>query len=356
MKHITFLSLVILFVLGCQKQSPPSGQAENSLTEDRSSRPNGSTLMQIQKRGHLVCGVTQGTPGFSSPNSEGKWEGFDVDICRAVSAAIFGDADKVKYVPLSAQTRFTALQSGEIDILSRITTWTLGRDTAQGLNFAPTTFYDGQGFMVNKKSGIKKSLELKGASICTQQGTTTELNMADYFRKNRIKFKAVVFENDEEMVNAFVSGRCDAITSDSSSLVSYRSKFKNPQDYIILPEIISKEPLGPSVRHGDDQWFDVVKWSVYATFQGEEFGITSGNIDQNMNSQNPEIKRFLGIIPGMGKNLSLDKKWAYNIIKMVGNYGEIFERNVGKDSPLNLERGNNDLWTRGGLIYAPPIR
>ena len=314
------------------------------------------TLAQVKKRGHLVCGVSQGVPGFSYPDSKGNWSGFDVDVCRAVSAAIFGKSDKVKFVPLSAQTRFTALQSKEIDILSRITTWTLGRDTAQGLNFAPTTFYDGQGFMVRKKDGIKNTKDLKGASICTQQGTTTELNMADYFRKNRIKFKAVVFESNEELVKAFASGRCDAMTADTSSLVSFRTKFKKPQDYILLPDIISKEPLGPSVRHGDDQWFDVIKWSVYALIQGEEFGIDSRNVDKSLKSKNPEIRRFLGTSPGMGKSLGLSEKWAYNIIKTVGNYKEIFDKNVGRKSPLKFDRGINALWNQGGLLYAPPIR
>ena len=313
-------------------------------------------LPKIKKRGHLVCGVTQGVVGFSSPDSKGNWTGFDVDVCRAISAALFGNADKVKYVPLSAQNRFTALQSGEIDVLSRVTTWTLGRDTSLGLNFAPTTFYDGQGFMVRKKDGIKRAKDLAGASICTQQGTTTELNLADYFRKHRMKFKAVVFENNEELVKAFASGRCDTMTADSSSLVAFRSKFKNPQDYVLLPDIISKEPLGPSVRHGDDRWFDVVKWSVYALFQGEEFGINSRNVDKNLKSKSPEIKRFLGTSPGMGKNLGLNEKWAYNIIKKVGNYGEIFEKHIGKQSPLKLERGLNAQWNKGGLIYAPPVR
>ena len=334
MKHILFLTILLSFSHAYAK----------------------STLHEVKKRGHLVCGVTQGTPGFSTPDSKGNWTGFDVDVCRAISSAVFGKPDKVKYVPLSAQARFTALQSGEIDVLSRITTWTLGRDTTQGLNFAPTTFYDGQGFMVRKKDKIKSPKDLAGASVCTQQGTTTELNMADYFRKNRIKFKAVVFENNEEMVKAFVSGRCDSITSDRSSLVSFRTKFKNPRDYILLPDIISKEPLGPSVRHGDDQWFDVVKWSVYALFQGEEFGINSSNVDKTLKSKNPEIKRFLGISPGMGKNLGLNEKWAYNIIKQVGNYGEIFENNVGQKTPLKLKRGMNALWTKGGLLYSPPIR
>ena len=314
------------------------------------------TLSQVKKRGHLLCGVTQGLEGFSYPDSRGKWMGFDVDICRAVSAAVFGKPDNVKYVPLSGQTRFIALQSGEIDVLSRISSWTLSRDTAQGLNFAPTTFYDGQGFMVRKKDGIKKTQDLVGASVCTQQGTTVELNMADYFRKNRIKFKALIFENNEETLNAFVSGRCDTVTRGTSILASYRSRFKRPQNYLLLPEIISKEPLSQAVRHGDDQWFDIVKWVVYALIQGEEFGIDSHNVDKNLKSKNPAVKRFLGVTPGMGNNLGLSEKWAYHILKHVGHYGEIFERHVGQQSPLKLKRGLNDLWNRGGLLYAPPFR
>ena len=314
------------------------------------------TLLQVKKRGHLICGVTQGMEGFSSPDSQGKWIGFDVDICRAISSAIFGKPDNVKYVPLSAQIRFIALQSGTIDVLSRISSWTLSRDSAQGLNFTTVVFYDGQGFMVRKKDGIKKIKDLAGASICTQQGTTIEMNTADYFRTNGIKYKAVIFENNEETINAFVSGRCDTVTRGTSILASYRSRFKNSQNYHLLPEIISKEPLSPAVRHGDDQWFDVVKWSIYALFHGEEFGIGSHNVDQKLKSKNPAIKRLLGVSPGMGKNLGLGEKWAYNILKHVGHYGEIFERHVGRQSPLKLKRGLNALWNRGGLLYAPPIR
>ena len=316
----------------------------------------GKTLKSVMKKGHIACGVTQGIAGFSSPDSKGKWRGLEVDICRAMSAAIFGNPDKIKYIPLSSQTRFTALQSGEVDVLSRTTTWTLGRDTSLGLNFGPTVFYDGQGFMVRKKDGIKKIKDLKGASVCTQQGTTTELNLADYFRKNRMKLKAVVFEGQEEASKTFVSGRCDAYTSDSSALVSERTKLKKPQNYIILPNLISKEPLGPSVRHGDDQWFDIMKWSVYALIQAEEFGITSNNVDKFLKSKSPEIKRFLGVTPGIGKNLGLPEKWAYNIVKYVGNYDQIFQKHVGSGSPLKLKRGLNALWTKGGLMYSPPMR
>lgn len=317
----------------------------------------GKTLKNVKKSGHIKCGVTQGVAGFSAPDSKNKWAGLEVDICRAMSAAVFGNADKVKYEPLSAQSRFTALQSGEVDVLSRVTTWTLGRDTTNGLNFGPTIFYDGQGFMVRKKDKIKKVKDLNGATICTQQGTTTELNVADYFRANRLKFKPVVFESNDEVTQAFLKGRCDAFTNDASGLVAERSKVKKPADYIILPERISKEPLGPAVRHGDDQWFDIMKWTVYALLQAEEFGITSKNVDKIFKStKSPEIKRFLGKTRGNGKALGLDEKWAYNIIKKVGNYSEIYEKHVGEKSPLKLKRGLNGLWNNGGLMYAPPMR
>jgi len=315
-----------------------------------------SILDKVKKQGAVFCGVTQGVAGFSAPDSKGKWSGIEVDICRAVSSAVFGDDSKVKYIPLSAQARFTALQSGEIDILSRVTTWNLTRDTSLGLNFAPTVFYDGQAFMVRKKDGIKKIADLNGATICTQQGTTSELNLADYFRSHRLKMKPVVFESNDEVTQAFLKGRCDAFTNDGSGLVSERSKTKKPDDYEILPEIISKEPIGPAVRHGDDQWFDIVKWSVYALIAAEEFGMTSKNIDTFKKSKNPSIKRFIGKTKGNGKKLGLDEKWAYNIIKRVGNYGEIFERNIGMGSRLKLKRGLNALWKDGGLMYAPPLR
>lgn len=316
-----------------------------------------SVLKDVQKRGKLKCGVTQGVAGFSAPDSKGNWSGLEVDVCRAVAAAVLGDANKVQFISLSAQARFTALQSGEIDMLSRVTTWTLSRDTSLGLNFAPTTFYDGQGFMVRKKDKITSLKQLDGATICTQQGTTTELNLTDYFRANKLKMKTVVFESNDEVTQTFFKGRCDAFTTDASGLVAQRSKTKNPDDYVILKELISKEPLGPAVAHGDDQWFDIVKWSVYAMIEAEEKGITSKNVDKMLkSSKKPGIKRFLGKTKGNGKSLGISEKWAYNIVKQVGNYGEVFERNVGMDSPLKLERGVNALWTKGGLHYAPPVR
>jgi general L-amino acid transport system substrate-binding protein len=305
----------------------------------------------------LACGVSTGLAGFSLADSQGNFTGLDVDICRAIAAVMTGDAKKVKFVPLSAQQRFTALQSGEVDLLSRNTTWTLQRDTQLGLNFAPTTYYDGQGFMVNKKLGVKSAKELSGATVCVQPGTTTELNLADYFRANKMQFKPVVIEKLDEVEAAYFSGRCDVYTTDASGLAATRvSKAPNPQDQVILPEIISKEPLAPAVRHGDDEFFDIVKWTVYALLEAEEKGITSKNVDEMTKSDDPTIKRLLGATEGMGKSLGVDEKWAYNAIKQVGNYGEIFERNVGKDSPLKLERGLNDLWTKGGLMYAPPVR
>jgi len=313
-----------------------------------------STLAAVKAKGYLQCGVNTGLAGFSQPDSKGVWHGLDVDMCRAVAAAVFGDASKVHYTPLTAQQRFTALQSGEIDMLSRNTTWTLTRDTSLGLNFAGVDYYDGQGFMVPKKLGVKSAKELNGATICVQPGTTTELNLADYFRSHNMTFKPVVIEKLEEVTGAFFSGRCDVYTTDMSGLVSTRgSRAPNPADYVILPEVISKEPLGPVVRHGDDQWFDIVKWSLFAMINAEEMGLTSKNIDQYLDSKNPAIQRFVGASGGMGKMLGLDDRWAYDIIKQVGNYGESFDANL---KPLGFERGINALWTHGGIMYAPPIR
>ncbi len=317
----------------------------------------GQTLDNIKSKGQIVCGVSTGVAGFSAADSQGVIKGLDADVCRALSAAVFGTPDKVKFAPLSAQQRFTALQSGEVDLLSRNTTQTLQREGQLGLLFGPVVFYDGQGFLVTKKLGIKGSKELAGATICVQPGTTTELNLADYFRSNGLQFKEVVIDNLDEVVNAFFAGRCDAFTTDGSGLAGTRaSRASNPDDYIILPERISKEPLAPAVRQGDDQWFDILRWTVYAMIEAEERGITSKNVDDMLKSEDPNIQRLLGVKDGNGKALGLDEKWAYNIIKAVGNYGEAFDRNVGKDSPLKLERGLNDLWTKGGLMYAPPLR
>ncbi|MFN4283430.1 MAG: amino acid ABC transporter substrate-binding protein [Alphaproteobacteria bacterium] len=317
----------------------------------------GPTLDAIKARGEIVCGVNTGVAGFSAPDGRGEWKGIDVDICRATAAALFGDAKKVKYVGLTAAQRFTALQSGEVDVLSRNTTGTLSRDTSLGLNFVAPNYYDGQGFLVAKKLNVKSAKELNGATVCVQQGTTTELNMADYGRANKISFKPVVIEKVEEAVATFMSGRCDAFTSDASQLAATRATAaSNPDDYMILPEIISKEPLGPMVRHGDDQWFDIVKWSFMAMLEAEEYGITTANVDDMLKSDNPNVKRILGVTEGMGKALGVSEKWAYNIVKQVGNYGESFERNVGMGSPLKLERGLNALWTKGGLMYGWPIR
>ena len=318
----------------------------------------GKDLDAVKARGTLICGVAVGgIAGFMTVDNQGKWTGMNVDICRAVSAAIFGDSEKVKYVPLSGQQRFTALQSGEVDLLSNNSTWTLTRDSALGLDFVGITYYDGQGFMVNKKLGVKSAKELNGASICVLSGSTSELNIADYFRTNKMSFMPVLFEDPDQSRAAFFSGRCDAYSGDQARLYATRAaNAPNPDDYIVLPEIISKEPLGPVVRHGDNQFADIVRWAQYAMIEAEEYGITSKNVDEMLKSENPSIKRILGVTPGMGKALGVDEKWVYTIVKQVGNYGESFDRNVGKDSPLKVERGQNELWTKGGLQYAPPIR
>ena len=318
----------------------------------------GKDLDAIKARGAVICGVTAGgIAGFMMQDSQGKWVGLDVDVCRAVSAAIFGDSEKVKFVPVTAQQRFTALQSGEVDMLSNNTTETLTRDTALGFDFGAITYYDGQGFMVNKKLGVKSAKELNGATVCVTPGSTTELNLADYFRANKMTFKPVVIEKVEEVRAAFFSGRCDTYTTDSSGLYATRAaNAPNPDDYVILPEIISKEPLAPAFRHGDQQFGDIVRWSQYAMLEAEEYGITSKNVDEMLKSENPTIKRILGVTPGMGKALGVDEKWVYNIVKQVGNYGESFETHVGTGSKLKIARGLNKLWTQGGLQYAPPIR
>jgi len=314
------------------------------------------TLADVKAKGFIQAGVNGDVFGFGKPDEKGVWKGLDVDTARAIAAAVFGDADKVKFTPLTAKTRFTALQSGEIDVLTRNATRTLSRETALGLDFVQVNYYDGQGFLISKKMGVKSARELDGASVCVLPGTTTELNVADYFRANGMKMMPVVIENTAELAKAFFAGRCDCLTSDASQLAGTRAVAPNPEEYIILPEIISKEPLAPAVRHGDDQWKDIVDFSVLAMINAEELGITSKNVDQMLKSNNPKIKRFLGVTPGNGKALGLDEKFAYNIIKQVGNYGEVFERNVGVNTPLGIERGLNALWTDGGLMYSPPFK
>jgi general L-amino acid transport system substrate-binding protein len=314
------------------------------------------TLDDVKAKGFIQAGVNGDLFGFGKPDEKGVWRGLDVDTARAIAAAVFGDADKVKYTPLTAKTRFTALQSGEIDVLTRNCTVTLGRDTDLGLDFAQVNYYDGQGFLVPKKLGLKSAKELDGASVCVLPGTTTELNVADYFRANGMQMKPVVIENTAELAKAFFAGRCDCLTSDASQLAGTRAVAPNPKDYIILPTIISKEPLAPAVRHGDNQWKDIVNWSVLAMINAEELGITSKNVDQMLKSEDPKIMRFLGVTEGNGKALGLDEKFAYNIVKQVGNYGEVFERNVGINTPLGIERGLNALWTNGGLMYSPPFK
>jgi general L-amino acid transport system substrate-binding protein len=320
------------------------------------SAASAQTLNTVKTRGILNCGANGTLAGFGLPDAQGNWTGLDVDFCRALAAAIFNDPKKVKFVPLSAKDRFTALQSGEVDVLARNTTWTSSRDTSLGLNFTGVNYYDGQGFMVRKALKVNSALELNDASVCVQQGTTTELNLADYFRANKMKLKSVTFATANEALKAYEAGRCDAYTTDASGLFAERLRLANASDNIVLPEVISKEPLGPSVRHGDDQWFDIVKWVHYAMINAEELGITSKTTDEALKSSNPDIRRFVGTEGNYGEQLGLTKEWAVHIVKHVGNYGEVFERNVGQGSPLKITRGLNNLWTKGGLQYAPPIR
>ncbi len=317
----------------------------------------GPTLDGVRAKGHVQCGVSEGLPGFSSPNNKGEWSGIDVDVCRAVAAAVLGDAKKVKFTPLTAKQRFTVLQSGEIDMLSRNTTWTLTRDSALGLNFAGVAYYDGQGFMVRKSLGIKSARELGGATVCINSGTTTELNAADYFRANGMRYTPVTFEKSDEVIAAYDAGRCDVYTTDQSGLYAQRIKLKDSDAHVILPEIISKEPLGPVVRQGDDEWFNIVRWSLFAMVNAEELGVTSGNVAKlAKSSANPQIRRLLGTEGKMGANLKLDAKWAGRIIGQVGNYGEMFTRNLGPATALKIARGINQLWSKGGIMYAPPVR
>jgi general L-amino acid transport system substrate-binding protein len=328
----------VAFALGCSVTAAPA-----------------QTLKKVKDRGALVCGVSQGLIGFSNPDDKGNWTGIDVDVCRAVAAAVLNDATKVKYTPLSSKDRFEPLKSGDIDMLSRNTTWTLSRDVAFG-NFTGVTYYDGQGFMVRKALKVNSALELNGASICTQTGTTTELNLADYFRANNMKYEVIAFATADEVVKAYEAGRCDVFTTDVSQLYSEKLKLSNANDHVILPEIISKEPLGPLVRHGDDQWFDIVKWTLFAMLNAEELGVSSKNVDEALKSNQPEIRRLLGVEGNFGEQLGLTKDWVVRILKQVGNYGEMFERNVGSGSRLAISRGVNRLWTKGGIQYAPPIR
>ncbi len=314
------------------------------------------TLEKVKQKGFLQCGSNTGLAGFGVPDEKGVWTGLDVDVCRAIAAAIFNDATKVKYVPLSSKDRFTALQSGEVDVLVRNSTWTMSRDTSLGLNFTGVNYYDGQGFMVRKKLNVNSALELNGASVCTQQGTTTELNLADFFRANKMKYEVVAFASSDETIKAYDAGRCDAFTTDASGLYAERLKLANPNDHVVLPEIISKEPLGPAVRHGDDQWQDVVKWVHFGMLNAEELGVTKANLDQQLKSENPEVKRLLGTEGKFGEALGLPNDWVVRIVRHVGNYGESFERNVGESSPLKIKRGLNALWNKGGLQYAPPVR
>ncbi|CCD91711.1 putative amino-acid ABC transporter, substrate-binding protein [Bradyrhizobium sp. ORS 375] len=314
------------------------------------------TLKTVKDRGMLACGVSQGLPGFSNPDDKGNWTGLDVDVCRAIAAAIFNDPTKVKFVPLSAKDRFTALQSGEVDVLSRNTTWTLSRDTSLGANFAGITYYDGQGFMVKKALKVNSALELNSASVCVQTGTTTEQNLADYFKANKMKYEVIAFAGADETVKAYESGRCDVFTTDVSGLYAERLKLSNPADHVVLPEVISKEPLGPMVRHGDDQWFDIVKWTLFGLITAEEMGVTQANVDDMAKSDKPDFKRAFGTDGNLGEQLGLTKDWFSRIVKAVGNYGEMYERNVGAGSKLQIARGLNQLWNKGGLQYAPPIR
>ncbi len=314
------------------------------------------TLATIKSRGELICGTNGTLAGFGLPDPQVNWTGFDVDFCRAIAAAIFNDPTKVKFVPLTAKDRFTALQSGEIDVLSRNTTWTLSRDTSLGLDFAAITYYDGQGFMVRKALKVSSALELNDASVCVQQGTTSELNLADYFRSNHMGLKTVTFATGEEALKAFESGRCDSYTTDSSGLYGERQQLSEPSQYIVLPEIISKEPLSPAVRQGDAQWTDIVRWTHFVMLDAEELGVNKANVDDKLKSDDPETRRLLGVEGQYGEALGLTNDWAYRIVKQVGNYGEVFERNVGQGSPLKIVRGLNALWTKGGLQYGPPIR
>jgi len=361
-KLLIVLAVLILSVLvlgACASNTTADKPAEQTASEPapQEQPTTKSTLDVVKERGKIICGVNQAVPGFGFLQSDGSFAGFDIDFCKALSAAVFGDTSKVEYRPLNAKQRFTALQAGEIDVLIRNTTWTLTRDTELGANFAPTTFYDGQGITVRKDSGVNTLEDLAGGSICVAAGTTTELNLADQMAARGIDYTPVVFETADETTGAYLDGRCDAYTTDKSGLVARMSLFPNPEEHKILDETLSKEPLGPVVRQGDDQWFDIVKWMVFATFTGEEMGINSQNVDDaKANATDPNVRKLLGLEGDMGQKLGLSNDWAYNIIKMVGNYAEIYDRNLGPDTVFNLARGLNASWVDGGLLYAPPIR
>jgi general L-amino acid transport system substrate-binding protein len=314
------------------------------------------TLGEVKKRGFLTCGSNPGLAGFGMPDERGHWAGFDVDFCRAVAAAVFHDSTKVKFVPLAAKDRLAALHSGTIDVLANNTTWTLSRETGHDLLFVGVSYFDGQGFMVHSKLSLASALELSGASICFQQGTTTELNLADFFHANSMSYKPVAFDTADEAIKAYDGGRCDAYTADTSDLYAQRPSLSEPEDNVVLPEIISKEPLGPVVRQGDDRWFNIVKWVNFAMINAEELGVTSKNVDEKAKSESPDVRRLLGFEGNFGEAMGLDPDWAYHVLKLVGNYGELFDRNLGEDSPLKIKRGMNALWSKGGLLYAPPIR
>ncbi|MFN4287067.1 MAG: amino acid ABC transporter substrate-binding protein [Brevundimonas sp.] len=343
-------------------QSPPTaagveGVPDSSLTEG--ARPSGQTLRTVRQRGRLHCGVHQGLVGFAYTDNRGRWRGFDVDFCRATAAAVLGNADAIRFSPLSARERFTALQSGEVDVLWRNTSWTLSRDASLGLDFGGVNYYDGQGFMVRRSLNLNSATELNGARICVQTGSTTELNLADYFRARGLRYEAVVVETEDQARSNYAREACDAFTADISALAAARTTMPNPQSHMILPEVISKEPLGPVVRQDDAQWADIVRWTLYAIVLAEELGVTSQNVDEmRRTSTNPDVRRLLGVEGGFGEMLGLGNDWAANAIRAVGNYGQIFDRNIGSGSPLDLERGLNAQWNapRPGLMYAPPIR
>ncbi len=316
----------------------------------------GPTLQAVRQRDALLCGASPNAPGFGAPDSRGDWQGIDPDVCRAVAAAVLGDASKVRFFPLTSQARFAALQSGQVDVLPRTVTWTHSRDTAVGLNFTTPVFYDGQGFLVRKSANIRQGTDLAGATICTFAGSTSELNLADWARANRVQYTPLVFEQNDEARIAYDNGRCDAISTDASQLIGLITAMRVPADHTVLRDRISKEPLTPAVRQGDDQWNDIVRWTIFALIEAEELGVTRANAEEMLQSQDPSIRRLLGQAGDHGPMMALDRRWAYNAIRAVGNYGEIFDRHVGRGSPIGLDRGINDLWTRGGLMYSPPIR